>query len=88
MYAAHHPLDEPHVRIEPGCLREERLEVDPGFDDLLELLTGVAREPGDDLVDLCLRPPLLRGLLYIERIQAPERDPEDSGVLVHARRYE
>jgi hypothetical protein len=83
--AAHDARDEPDVRVHPGRAGEEHLEVDLVLDRLPKLLTAVAREPCDDLVDLFLRPPLPRGLLHVERVDAPERCLEDPRLLVHAR---
>src|SRR5690606_33149361 len=83
-YAADHALDEAHVGVHTRRLGEEGLEVGTVGDDLLELLLGVAGEPGDDGVELLLRASLLLHLGDVQRVDAAEGHLEDLLLPVHA----
>src|SRR5690606_30746610 len=84
-YAAHHPFDEAYIRVQAGRLGKKSFEISLGIYDPLQLLTIVARQPRDDLIDFLLRPPLPFGLLHVERIHTCKRRREDAWFLVHDR---
>ncbi len=75
------PCDESTIRIERGCLAEERLEVSLSIEDSLESLCIIPCEPHDDLIDFRLSSSLLLYLGDIEWIDSRDGHGEYFGVL-------
>jgi hypothetical protein len=79
-HAAHNALDQRAVRMDPGRLGEEGLEVALPFDLPPQPRPVVTRQPADDLIDFFLRAVLAFRLLDVQRVHLREFHRENAVV--------